>query len=405
MRNLFHKLPGFAADYSGAMLAVSNMRCLRILHGQGGCSGGVCTCDDYESETDDWRTLFSKISEIETITGNDEKLVEMIADATDSLDPDWVLLLGSPIPMIIATDYRAIASKVEMKTGKPALFVDTTGIETYDAGESKVYRAMIERAVRHAPSGDQRRGNVYVIGDTPLNGWTEKMREAYGRDILRNADGAVEVVFAGGGEAYSFGEKGDDITVRKADMGDWKAIDRSSLNIAVSASACEAVEMLNGSFGTPCRYFGTGHAWENMDMRSDPQTEACEVRSFSDEKILLVGEQFLMNNLRRYLRKNFGAQEVTVAGFFAFHDELAEGGDEKLNDEDDYMSFLERTGPYDVVIGDPVIRPIGGYSRNFVSCPELALSSRLLTRQLPVLYGENIGEIIAAGLCDCARER
>ena len=405
MRNLFHKLPGFAADYSGAMLAVSHMRCLRILHGQGGCSGGVCTCDDYESETDDWRTLFSKISEIETITGNDEKLVEMIADATDSMDPDWVLLLGSPIPMIIATDYRAIASKVEMKTGKPALFVDTTGIETYDAGESKVYRAMIERVVRHAPSGDQRRGTVYVIGDTPLNGWTEKMREAYGRDILRNADGAVEVVFAGGGEAYSFGEKGDDITVRKAGIGDMEAVDRSSLNIAVSASACEAVEMLNGSFGTPCRYFGTGHAWENMDMRSDPQTEACEVRSFSDEKILLVGEQFLMNNLRRYLRKNFGAQEVTVAGFFAFHDELAEGGDEKLNDEDDYMSFLERTGPYDVVIGDPVIRSIGGYSRNFVSCPELALSSRLLTRQLPVLYGENIGEIIAAGLCDCARER
>ena len=119
MKNLFHKLPGFAADYSGAMLAVSHMRCLRILHGQGGCSGGVCTCDDYESETDDWRTLFSKISEIETITGNDEKLVEMIADASDSMDPDWVLLLGSPIPMIIATDYRAIASKVEMKTGKP----------------------------------------------------------------------------------------------------------------------------------------------------------------------------------------------------------------------------------------------------------------------------------------------
>lgn len=405
MKNLFHKLPGFAADYSGAMLAVSHMRCLRILHGQGGCSGGVCTCDDYESETDDWRTLFSKISEIETITGNDEKLVEMIADATDSMDPDWVLLLGSPIPMIIATDYRAIASKVEMKTGKPALFVDTTGIGTYDVGESKVYRAMIERAVRHAPSGDQRRGTVYVIGDTPLNGWTEKMRESYGRDILRNADGAVEVVFAGGGEAYSFGEKGDDITVRKAGIGDMEAVDRSSLNIAVSASACEAVEMLNGSFGTPYRCFGTGQAWENMDMRSDPQTEACEVRYFSDEKILLVGEQFLMNNLRRYLRKNFGARDVTIAGFFAFHEEFAEYGDKKLNDEDDYLSFLGSTGPYDVVIGDPVLQPMGGYLRSFISCPELALSSRLLTRELPVLYGKNIGEIIVTGQCngDCNR--
>ncbi|WP_159437186.1 nitrogenase component 1 [Mobilibacterium timonense] len=405
MRNLFHKLPGFAADYSGAMMAVSHMRCLRILHGQGGCSGGVCTCDDYESETDDWRTLFSKISEIETITGNDEKLVEMIADATDSTAPDWLLLLGSPIPMIIATDYRAIASKVEEKTGIPSLFVDTTGIETYDAGESKVYRAMIERAERIAPSGDQRHGTVYVIGDTPLNGWTEKMREDYGRDILRNADGAVEVVFAGGGEAYSFGEKGDDITVRKAGMGDWKAIDRSSLNIAVSASAYEAVRKLENSFGTPYRYFGTGHAWENMDMRSDPQTEACEVRSFSDEKILLVGEQFLMNNLRRYLRRNFGARDVAVVGFFAFREEFAEDGDETLNDEDDYMSFLERTGPYDVVLGDPVLQPMGGYLRSFISCPELALSSRLLTRELPVLYGRNIGEIIAAGQCNGDRDR
>lgn len=75
------------------------MRCLRILHGQGGCSGGVCTCDDYESETDDWRTLFSKISEIETITGNDEKLVEMIADATEFDGPGLGPALGSSIPM------------------------------------------------------------------------------------------------------------------------------------------------------------------------------------------------------------------------------------------------------------------------------------------------------------------
>lgn len=405
MKNLFHKLPGFAADYSGAMLAVSHMRCLRILHGQGGCSGGVCTCDDYESETDDWRTLFSKISEIETITGNDEKLVEMIADATDSMDPDWVLLLGSPIPMIIATDYRAIASKVEMKTGKPALFVNTTGIETYDVGESKVYRAMIEMAVRHAPSGDQRRGTVYVIGDTPLNGWTEKMRESYGRDILRNADGAVEVIFTGGGMAYSVEGKEDQLIIRKTDMNDWKTIGCSSLNIAVSASACGAVKTLNKTFGTPYKCFGTGQAWENLGVLEDPQLEAGEIKDFSNVKILLVGEQFLMNNLRRYLRKNFGARDVTIAGFFAFHEEFAEDGDKKLNDEDDYLSFLGSTGPYDVVIGDPVLQPMGGYLRSFISCPELALSSRLLTRELPVLYGKNIGELIVTGQCngDCNR--
>ena len=122
-------------------------------------------------------------------------------------------------------------------------------------------------------------------------------------------------------------------------------------------------------------------------------------------KILLVGEQFLMNNLRRYLRKNFGARDVTIAGFFAFHEEFAEDGDKKLNDEDDYLSFLGSTGPYDVVIGDPVLQPMGGYLRSFISCPELALSSRLLTRELPVLYGKNIGEIIVTGQCngDCNR--
>lgn len=400
MKNLFHKLPGFAADYSGAMSAVTHVRCLRVLHGQGGCSGGVCTCDDYESGTDDWRTLFSKISEIETITGNDEKLVEMIADAVASMDPDWVLILGSPIPMIIATDYRAIASKVETRTGRPTLFVDTTGIDTYDIGERKIYQAMIERAECAGSPGDQERRSVYVIGDTPLNGWTEEMREAYGQDILRNVNGSAEVIFVSGGKAYSAVNKGDELEVRNTELKDWKSVGDSSLNIAVSASAFDAVKKLENSFGTPYRCFGSGLAWENLELCADPQDGAVRVRSFFDEKILLVGEQFLMNNFRRYLMNNFGARDVTVVTFFAFRDEFAGDGDEKVNDEADYLSFLDRTGPYDVIIGDRVLQSIDGYAGSFVECPELALSSRLLTDKLPFLYGGGLGELIAAGLSD-----
>ena len=50
MKNLFKRLPTFSADYSGVCNAIQHMRCLIILHGQGGCIGGVSTCDDFEKE-------------------------------------------------------------------------------------------------------------------------------------------------------------------------------------------------------------------------------------------------------------------------------------------------------------------------------------------------------------------
>ena len=73
MKNLFKRLPTFSADYSGVCNAIQHMRCLIILHGQGGCIGGVSTCDDFEKEKNENQQLQMKIVKLEAEMKNHKK--------------------------------------------------------------------------------------------------------------------------------------------------------------------------------------------------------------------------------------------------------------------------------------------------------------------------------------------
>lgn len=68
MKNLFKRLPTFSADYSGVCNAIQHMRCLIILHGQGGCIGEVEKRQFFWN----WKKIFQ--------TGKKENRVNIIGD-------------------------------------------------------------------------------------------------------------------------------------------------------------------------------------------------------------------------------------------------------------------------------------------------------------------------------------
>lgn len=342
MRNLFKRLPSFSADYSGVCNAVQKMKCLIILHGQGGCIGGVSTCDDYEKKYNEERILFSKISEIDTVTGNDQKLIQQIAADSEEIACDFIVLCGSPIPMLIGTDWNAWVKELEQIVKKPVIAVNTKGFATYEQGEKMIFLELVKK---FSVSGEKEK-RVNIIGDTCLSGWTEDKRRSLKEKLYEEYDKVISW--------------NDD-----ADILELKQMANAGLNIAASVSALPAVRELEKRYGIPY-------------TTAFPETwEFCGKWEKTDS-LLLIGEQVIMNHYRSQLRALGHQGEITVANFFEVDPELMEAQDQCFSGEDDYEEYIERHDLFSYIAGDPLLEIFGGYEKEFIRMKQIALSGRLL---------------------------
>ena len=64
MKKLYKKLPSLASDYSGAFSVLFEMNCLKVLHGQGGCTGNYCYADEFRWMDREKNVFHSGMSEI-----------------------------------------------------------------------------------------------------------------------------------------------------------------------------------------------------------------------------------------------------------------------------------------------------------------------------------------------------
>ena len=82
---------------------------------------------------------------MDAILGRDDRLVAKLADAAEKLDVTFAAVIGTPVPAVIGTDYRALERMLAKKTELPVLTVNTDGMELYDRGEEKAYLVLFGR--------------------------------------------------------------------------------------------------------------------------------------------------------------------------------------------------------------------------------------------------------------------
>ena len=344
MKNLFKRLPTFSADYSGVCNAIQHMRCLIILHGQGGCIGGVSTCDDFEKEKNEERILFTKISEIDTVTGNDRKILNQIVLDSQEIEHDFIVIAGSPIPMLIGTDWKAWVRELEEATGKPVIAMNTKGFLTYEEGEKAVFLELEKKFSKPA----KKENRVNIIGDTCLSGWTKDMR----RELKSNLERQYNKVISWN----------DDAGIEEL-----QKMCSASLNVVASISAIPAAKKLEKDYGIP-------NMVAQEDLKEIKGTELFDKTGV----ILLIGEQVIMNQYRNQFRKNGYTGRISVCNFFEMNPEWMKEGDAYLAGEDDYINYLKEQGGYEYIVGDPLLEQFGGYQKEFIKVPQIAMSGRLL---------------------------
>ena len=381
MKGLRKYLTPFAPDQSGAVSVLYELGGMLVICDAGGCTGNVCGFDEprwFETRS----AVFSAgLRDMDAILGRDDRLVAKLADAAEKLDVTFAAVIGTPVPAVIGTDYRALERMLAKKTELPVLTVNTDGMELYDRGEEKAYLVLFGRfagenvdvepgnieKTQTAESCDGKRNGknedvsvdiedrprVGIIGMTPQDvsdlKAAEKIQKLY-------ADQGLRAVCYGMGDGLK--------EVKKASL--------TVKNVVVSPAALKAAQYLQKKFGTP------------YEIAYPLAPELVPEMDYRGKKILIVQQQVIANAMRKEIEKRTGEkEEITTATWFMRKEEIladlrvSAADDISLKEEDDFISLVGKDG-YDVIFADPCMeRMIPEFEGIFIPLTHFAVSGKL----------------------------
>ena len=381
MKGLRKYLTPFAPDQSGAVSVLYELGGMLVICDAGGCTGNVCGFDEprwFETRS----ALFSAgLRDMDAILGRDDRLVAKLADAAEKLDVTFAAVIGTPVPAVIGTDYRALERMLSKKTDLSVLTVNTDGMELYDRGEEKAYLALFGRFA--GENVDVEPGNIEK---------TQTAESCDGKRNGKNEDVSVDIedrprvgIIGMTPQDVSDLKAAEEIRKLYADqglravcygMGDGlKEVKKASLtvkNVVVSPAALKAAQYLQKKFGTP------------YEIAYPLAPELVPEMDYRGKKILIVQQQVIANAVRKEIEKRTGEKEaITTATWFMRKEEILTdlnvdaADDISLKEEDDFISLVEKEG-YDVIFADPCMeRIIPGFEGTFIPLTHFAVSGKL----------------------------
>lgn len=394
MKGLRKCLTPFAPDQSGAASALYELGGILVICDAGGCTGNICGFDEPRWFAHKSAIFSAGLRDMDAIMGRDDRLVAKLAQVAEKIDARFAAIIGTPVPAVIGTDYRALAAMAARATGLPVIAVDTNGMELYDVGAQKafleLFRTFAPRAMTEAemeaetparPAGgeapscsagvrkaagaqgldllssdagraagartcEREQGCIGVLGATPLDLSCVDAGERIA-DQLRRA-GWTKVV------CYGMGASLDDV----------RTAGRAERNLVVAPAGLAAARYLEQTFGTP---YETGYPLVSSIV---------DGLDFSGKRVLVCHQQVAANALRD--RVVAGGGEAMVASWFMLDDALTRPGDVHLVEEDDFTDLVDGGG-FDMIIADAAMqRMVPWFAGAFVNARHFAVSGKVV---------------------------
>ena len=356
VRGLWKGLTPFAPDQSGAASVFYELGGILVICDAGGCTGNVCGFDEPRWFGERSAIFSAGLRDMDAILGRDDRLVAKLTDAAEKIDANFAAVIGTPVPAVIATDYRALQRMCEKKTNLPILTVDTNGMELYDVGEEKAWLTLFKTfagkdvtSQKEASEEDDssKKMKIGVLGLTPHDVSDLKIEEKFRKSENENT------------HYICYGMRAGIDKVKTAGSAD--------KNLVVAPAALETAKYLEKEFGTP---YEVGYPFVD---------ELIPELGYERKKILIIHQQVIANAIRQEIRTRSNEQnkEVTVASWFMMKSELSEEGDLSLKEEKDYCKLVQN-GNYDVVFADENMRGlVPGFKGTFVNVRHFAVSGKL----------------------------
>lgn len=356
VRGLWKGLTPFAPDQSGAASVFYELGGILVICDAGGCTGNVCGFDEPRWFGERSAIFSAGLRDMDAILGRDDRLVAKLTDAAEKIDANFAAVIGTPVPAVIATDYRALQRMCEKKTNLSILTVDTNGMELYDVGEEKAWLTLFKTfagkdvaSQKEASEEDDssKKMKIGVLGLTPHDVSDLNIEEKFRKSENENT------------HYICYGMRAGIDKVKTAGSAD--------KNLVVAPAALETAKYLEKEFGTP---YEVGYPFVD---------ELIPELGYERKKILIIHQQVIANAIRQEIRTRSDEQntEVTVASWFMMKSELSEEGDLSLKEEMDYCKLVQN-GNYDIVFADENMRGlVPGFKGTFVNVRHFAVSGKL----------------------------
>lgn len=343
MKGLLKHLSPLAPDDSGACSVLYELGGIVVICDAGGCTGNVCGFDEPRWHIKPSALFSAGLRDMDAILGRDEKLIEKLEKICTQIPAEFTAIIGTPVPAVIATDFKALSRMAQKRTGLPCITLETDGTKLYDSGEELAYLKLFENfaedgcAVKH--------GKIGIIGATPLG-----TGAVFASQITRDMKSAEYVCFG-------LDSAIDDI--RRA--GECERL------LVISPSGIRAAEYLNKRFGAP---YEVGFPCLPRDVKA-------KAASLHGKRVLIINQQFAANALREFMPDC----QADCATWFMFDKRYSREGDIKIKDESALNEKIT-SGNYDVIFADADLkRAVRNFDGEFVDFPHYAVSARTLREE------------------------
>lgn len=335
-------LPNPASDTAGAASMLFQLDGLTIIHDAAGSMESYITFDE-ERELEGRRTVASRLSRLEAITGDDSILLNKIEEECADNPPPFVAILGSPVPFTIGTDLEGIAAEAEFNTGVPAFAVNSGGFALYDKGAGEALKNVLKKTAY--PPSAPKENTINLLGATPMD-YSPAEIASLEQMLLKNGTKCVNNLTMTDGmeQIYHAAE--------------------AAHNLVISTSGLPAARYLKQKYGIP--YF-----------IGIPFEKELQLKPAAPRKVLLIGESVFTKQLAQILSQN---ADINVTAGIISNDDPEIFPDVTalpLHTEDAIRTEVRKD--YDIILGDPLYRELlpQNYSCIFIERPHRALSGRL----------------------------
>ena len=335
MKDIRTTLPNLASDTVGAAAALFEAGGLTVIHDAGGSHEVFVTIEEAR-DLEGRRTVSSRLSHLEAVTGDDSRLLNAIIAECEDEAPEFVAMIGSPVPFTIGADLDGLAAEVEFSTGVPAFAVNCGAFEPYDRGAGEAILKLMEKLV--LPPEKAEGVTVNLLGATPLDYSSAELAAIRARLLDNGVDRVNVIAMDAGAEVFK------NAALAKA-------------SLVISMAGLPAARFLKERYGVP--YFmgvpvneqsaaGVCGAIHGTAKHVPPP----EVQP--GREALIIGEAVLAKNLARNYMEI--CSRPAVAGIVGSYDPevFADVPHVLLDSEDKIRRELAKG--YFAVVGDPLYK-------------------------------------------------
>lgn len=387
-------LPPFAPDYSGVCSALFDLNGLIVIHDAAGCTGNYTGFDEPRWFGSQKAVFCSGLRETDAILGNEEKFIRRIQSAVQELHPDFIAFVGSPVPMVIGTDFDGLAREIEAATGLPAFGFATNGLEYYNTGAHMAGKALLERFAKDVKdaqnASNKKRRSVNILGATPLDISAENI-SALTRFLTENGWEVNACLYMG------------------LTAGSLQQAGCAGVNLAISQTGARTGHEMRERFGTPCVTglpCGEENAREVLTLleRAAQSGENATIAACAGAtpEYLVIGDEVYAQSVKCALQSGFGIN-ADAATLFGREPGLYSDTID-LPKEQDILDAVNG-GRYSLVIADPLIcELVDPRTASTIPIAQYGVSSKLRTQYNRALIAHEFNALIGKERPTCLKE-